>query len=205
MTKAASRRVGLSVMLLLAAPTWAAPPAVNLQVNLQVELRRVRVGAAAPDDGSFSVDTRSGATTRPGDVTVGTRRRDADETVSVWVSNGGRATLRLARERALPTGEWYWSAAPAGAASAALPQATASAAVPTGGAGFGRTRQWIDASRGLQVQARWPGGNAPVLVDVTAMASGRTTVQTSLSLPANRWVELAHQGDTALQLRVSIP
>lgn len=179
------RRVAL--LLCCMPPVFAASPKAPPQLNLRVEMRAQRQLENNAAQGSFSVGTRGGAPAAAGDVTLATQRRDDDDAVQVLVLNGGSASLRIGRQVALPTGEWYWGSG--------------------GGknAGFAQTRQWIDASRGFQVTPRWPGGSAPVTLDIHAAARGSTGVQTQVQLPLDEWTDFARSGSTLLQVRVSKP
>jgi hypothetical protein len=173
-----------ALLLCCALPVFAAPPKTPPQVNLRVEMRVQRQAENSAVQGSFSVGTRGGATTAAGDVTLSSQRRDADDTAQVLVLNGGSASLRIGRQVSLPTGEWYWGGK---------------------NAGFAQTRQWIDASRGFQVTPRWPGGSAPVALDINAAARGSTSLQTQVQLPLDEWTDFARSGATLLQVRVSAP
>lgn len=173
-----------ALLLGCALPVLAAPPKAPPQVNLRVEMRAQRQVENGAVQGSFSVGTRGGTATAGGDVTLATQRRDDDDAVQVLVLNGGSASLRIGRQVALPTGEWVWGGR---------------------NAGFAQTRQWIDASRGFQVAPRWPGGSAPVTLDIGAAARGATSVQTQLQLPLDEWTAFARSGATLLQVRVTAP
>jgi len=166
--------------LCIAMPALAAPP----QVNLWVEMRAVQNDEvqAMQAQGSVVVGTRGSAVAR-GDVTVRTARETADDTAQVLVLNGGSGALRVSRLLALPTAEWAWGGA---------------------GAGVAQERQWIDVGRGFQVRPAWPGGDMPVTIEISAESAGRTAVQTRLALPAGEWTTFARTAQTALQVRVSV-
>ncbi len=180
-------------------PARAAPP----QVNLLVEMRAVSVAerAAAPGHGGWIAGTRGGSPAAAGDVRIGTRRPSADDsaddsandstndsTRQVLVLNGGAAALRTGDLQPLSTGDWAWAGSGTGAATRG---------------GVGQARQWIEVGRGFQVKPSWPGGNAPVTLEISAEAAPRTTAQTRLLLAPRTWTEFARSAQTALQVRVS--
>jgi hypothetical protein len=174
----------LAVVLAVAVapPALAAPPAVNLRV----EMRVVEQAVATRGEGAVTIGTRGGTPAVAGSVRVATDRNAADEVQQVLVQNGASAALRASRLRALPTGEWFW-----------------------GGdqAGFAQTRQWIDAGRGFTVRPAWPGGAAPAQVEIST--SGDTAATTRLALPLGEWLTFARRADglseTLLQLRLELP
>jgi hypothetical protein len=100
--------------------------------------------------------------------------------------------------------QWTWAAprAKAGAASAG------SAA----GAGLVETTQWVDTARGFEVRPSWPGGQAPVRLEIRAEigseaptdASGhsagprRLVVSTTVRVPLGEWFAIGRIGPTAL-------
>ncbi len=171
---------------MLAAPALAAPPPVNLRVEMRAVALDGQAAAAAPGD--VVIGTRRSTPAANGSLVTQTAS-DADAAVEqVLVLNGASATLHLRRLRALPTGEWVFSSS--GSAS---------------GAGAGQTRQWTDAGRGLRVLASWPGGPAPVTLDIAA--TGRRSARTRLRVPLGEWTGFARFGaetGTELQLRVSL-
>ncbi|WP_157991366.1 hypothetical protein [Caldimonas tepidiphila] len=128
------------------------------------------------------------------------------------VLNGGRGGLRLAQGRAL---QWY----------RVLPGPQGWVRVPA--------TVWVEAGQGFSVQPRWPGGEAPVTVEVAAEGGGfeprggaqRSQLLTTLQLPLGEWVTVAEsvderqhrergllsgrQGESArsllVQMRVTVP
>jgi hypothetical protein len=166
------KRRALAV-LLAALPAWAAPPAEDLLV----ELRVLRSAPAAA--GGVTLGTRGGTPPPPGSVTARTDRDDTEETQTVRVRNGTRATLHVPRLVALPTGDWVFGGRNPGVA---------------------QTRQWVDAGRGFSVTPTWAGGGAPVAVEVTA--HGAAALSTSLTLPLDEWQGFASTGGAHWQLRV---
>jgi hypothetical protein len=192
----------------------AAPP----QRNLSVEMRFSDGQADAQRDaqGSVTVGSRSGRVNAGGSVTVqsGSSRQASDATQRVLVLNGGRATLRLAQGLQVDDTEVWWT---------------------PWGPGAAVRSQWVELVNGMEVQPRWPGGAAPVLLEIAAHSAGRATpnsgqplppqasVFTTLQVPMGEWVEVARvQGrqstvssggfgaatssrQRSLQVRVSLP
>lgn len=168
------------------------------QRNLLVEVRQ-------GDEASFTV---SGAGVGGGEVVIGSdgqvsgragvqvesRRRDgaSGSTQQVRVLNGGRAGVRLAQ--AMPLQWWEVVVTPRG------PQLVGQTA-------------WAEAARGFAVLPRWPGGEAPVTVEIqaesgsvsppgalqplgqppAAVDSARTL--TTVQLPLREWVTIASSAE----------
>ncbi|HEV8312758.1 MAG TPA: hypothetical protein VGQ23_06805 [Burkholderiaceae bacterium] len=77
--------------------------------------------------------------------------------------------------------------------------------------------QWTASGHGLQVQPRWPGGAAPVSVELQADAvapladggSVREQLRTTLQLPLDQWAVVAERSGNGarqtLQLKISAP
>jgi hypothetical protein len=172
----ARRLIGIG--LLAASSALAAPPAVNLRV----ELRFVGAEASSGARADVVVGTRGGTPAAAGSLQVQTAPRDAAEAQQVLVLNGARATVATSRLVPLPTGEWAWSG---------------------GTAGVGRTWQWRETGRGFTVKPSWPGGSADVTVDIAA--AGAEAASTRFTLPLDTWRTFAQHGSMLLQLRVSRP
>lgn len=168
------------------------------QRNLLVEVRQ-------GDEASFTV---SGAGVGGGEVVIGSdgqvsgragvqvesRSRDgaSASTQQVRVLNGGRAGVRLAQ--AMPLQWWEVVVTPRG------PQLVGQTA-------------WAEAARGFAVLPRWPGGEAPVTVEIqaesgsasppgalqplgqppAAVDSARTL--TTVQLPLREWVTIASSAE----------
>ncbi len=195
------RLLGLTLWL----PTWVAaqPRAAGLPLrNLLVELRqgeatRFEADEAGVGSGSFVVGADGRASARVG-VTLEARGRDAtaDAVLRVQVINGGRAALRVGASVPL---QWLeWVATPAG---------------PIAIVGSQR----VETGRGFVVRPRWPGGDAPVTVELhsesATLATGglpsrhapdgqplpdgavdRSGLLTTLQLPLGQWVTVASSG-----------
>jgi hypothetical protein len=163
----------------------AAPP----QRNLSVEMRVGDDQADAQRDaqGSVTISSQGSRGGRPnvgGSVTVqsGSTRQMSDSTQSVLVLNGGRATLRLAQGMQVQDTEVWWT---------------------PWGPGAAVRSQWVELVNGMEVSPRWPGGDAPVLLEIAAQSAGRATpnsgqplppqasVFTTVQVPMGEWVEVA--------------
>jgi hypothetical protein len=192
----------------------AAPPQRNLSVEMRVS--DDQADAQRDAQGSVSIGSRGSRANVGGSVAVqaGSSRQASDATQRVLVLNGGRATLRLAQGLQVDDTEVWWT--------------------PWGPGGAVRS-QWVELVNGMEVQPRWPGGDAPVLLEIAAQSAGRATpnsgqplppqasVFTTVQVPMGEWVEVARlQGrqssvsgsgfgastssrQRSLQVRVSLP
>ena len=156
--------------------------------NLLVELRQSDASAAqrerAAAGGSVVIGSDGHVS---GGVGIGAqvRSRDAagDSVQQVRVLNGGRAGVRLARAVPLEFVQIVWT--PQGAQ--VLPSTV-----------------WTETGRGFVVQPRWPGGAAPVTVEVSAEGGGaaeRTQVLTTVQLPLGEWVTIASSAASTSERR----
>jgi hypothetical protein len=210
------RRLVLSLAA-LPLPVFAAPPLP--QRNLLVEMRVSDDGSDARRDAGAAATVRvdsSGRIQGRGTTTVrsASTTQSTDAVQRVLVLNGGRASLRLAQGLAVDDTEVVWTPWGPGAAVRSL---------------------WIELVNGMDVAPRWPGGRAPVTLDIAAQSSGRATQNsglplppqlsafTTVQLPLDEWVEVAQlQGrqsavstsgfgaatssrQRSLQVRVSLP
>jgi hypothetical protein len=192
----------------------AAPPQRNLSVEMRVSEDQAETQRDA--QGSVTIGSRGGRIDAGGSVAVrsGSSRQAADATQRVLVLNGGRASLRLAQGMLVDDTEVWWT---------------------PWGPGAAVRSQWVELVNGMEVQPRWPGGNAPVLIEIAAQSAGRATpnsgqppppqasVFTTVQVPLGEWVEVARlrgrqstvSGDgfgaatssrqRSLQVRVSLP
>jgi hypothetical protein len=192
--------------------------AAPLQRNLAVEMRVSEDQADVQRDaqGSVSIGSRGGRVNAGSSVTVqaGSSRQATDATQRVLVLNGGRATLRLSQGLQVDDAEVWWT---------------------PWGPGAAVRSQWVELVNGMEVQPRWPGGDAPVTLEIAAQSAGRatpnsgqplppqTSVLTTVQVPMGEWVEVARlQGrqssvssggfgaatssrQRSLQVRVSLP
>ena len=203
--------------LLCAGIVHAAPPLRNLSVEMRVS--DDQADAQRDAQGSVTISSQGSRSSRPnvgGSVTVqsGSTRQMSDSTQRVLVLNGGRATLRLAQGMQVQDTEVWWT---------------------PWGPGAAVRSQWVELVNGMEVSPRWPGGDAPVTLEIAAQSAGRATqnsgqplppqasVFTTVQVPMGEWVEVARvQGrqstvsnsgfsaatasrQRSLQVRVSLP
>lgn len=155
-----------------------AEPGRAPMVNLRVELRQAEAGQQSSARAGVAVSERGvafGAGVQDSEAGRGVQQQ-------VLVLNGGRAGLRIGQ--ALPL-QW-WRAVPAG-----------------GGVTWVPGTVWVDAGAGFTVRPHWPGGAAPVTVEVAAESgglesrgfgrgSGRSAqLLSTLQLPLGEWVTVA--------------
>jgi len=168
--------------------------------NLLVELRQADDVAASGQStgvsGGAVVIGSDGQVS--GNVGIGahSRSRDAsrDTVQQVRVLNGGQASVRLARAVPLQFLHVVWSQQGLQAMPATL---------------------WTETGRGFAVRPRWPGGQSPVTVEVSAesgstgggmsggsMSSGeRRQLLTTVQLPLGEWVTIASSDESASSRR----
>lgn len=173
--------IGLAALLCLGL-AQAAPPQRNLSVEMRVNDEQGDAQREA--QGSVSIGSRGGRASAGGAVTLhsGSSRQFSDSAQRVLVLNGGRATLRLAQGLSVDDTEVWWT--------------------PWGPGAVVRS-QWVELVNGMQVQPRWPGGDAPVTLEIAAHSAGRAapnsgqplppqaSVFTTVQLPLGEWVEVA--------------
>lgn len=166
------------------------PPSSGLPLrNLLVE---VRMGDAA-SLASSTAGIESGAVVIGSDgrmsgrasVDVDARSRDAGlrSMQQLRVLNGGRGALRIGSSQPVQWLQIGWT--------------------PQGPAVVGLGSSWVDTGRGIVVQPRWPGGDAPVTVELQAESSSApgadgsiasASTLTTLALPLGEWVTVAESG-----------
>lgn len=183
------------------------PPSVQAQVDTRVPLRnllvewriegqgQVRDSGAGVRQGRVIIDSQRGVVVQ-GDVRAGTWQTESQtrSVQQVQVLNGGRARLYVGRSQ--PYTVWQWAYVPAqrGAVQA-----------------WGQTA-WLDLGQGLTVRPRWPGGQAPVTVELEARASGQSAyepdgqvryseVASTVAVPLGEWTVVARSGRSAQQTR----
>jgi hypothetical protein len=162
--------------------------------ELLVELRVVRESDVAADGAS---DSNAAVAVAP--ATVLSTRSLADELPPpqmLRLANGGRGVLRNVRR--MPV-FWLQAAAVQGQAQAGRGQT---------GALLNQRLIWLEAGQTLAVQASWPGGRAPVKVDLAldtraldttraqqgVPATQSRSVSTQLVTPMGRWTTFAAIG-----------
>jgi hypothetical protein len=201
-----TRAWALALMLACVAGHAAGPPLPqrNLSVEARITEQSLAERQAAGAAGGVVIDSR-GNTSVQGGVTLraGSDATGSQQVQRVLVLNGGRATLRLSTLTPLPTLELAWIGRTSGAAS----QVT-----------------WVDVGSGLAVRPSWPGGQAPVRVEVEIDSGSQrnsqagisrddprgtdrgietTRVQTELSLPLGVWITVADVSESASGSRSS--
>lgn len=193
-----TRRVVLVWWLLCAgAAAFAQDQKLPLR-NLLVEVRQgdeasLTVSGGGVSSGEVVIGSGGQVSGRAG-VQVESRSRDSTlgTTQQVRVLNGGRASVRLAQ--ALPLQWWEVIVTPRG--TQVVSQTT-----------------WAEAARGFAVLPRWPGGEAPVTVEIQAEsgsvsqpgalqalgqpqgAVGTARTLTTVQLPLHEWVTIASSGE----------
>jgi hypothetical protein len=172
---------------LLLAPLCAgalAQTAALPQRNLRAELRWVDSSQlerrAAEASGSVTIGT---GVAPAGQVTLRSDSRAAEGEVlqQVLVLNGGTAQVRLAQ--AVPL---QWVEAVQG---------------PRGGAVAVLRQTWVEAATGVVLRPRWPGGGAPVELEVSAEVSTglqQAVTGTRVLVPLGEWFTVA-RSDTQSQ------
>lgn len=215
-----------------AGSAWAGPrdglPARNLLIewrtNGQGSSQERQVGVQT---GRIIIDSRRGVVGRAG-IQAGTLQTesDSDTVQQVMVLNGGRARLFMGRTQAVTTWQWAW--APQGGATGSGGGSFGSYGPSSGSSGQGGQGQrppvqvypqtvWIDLGQGLMVTPRWPGGQAPVTVELEAQSrepmqgsayggqldpdgqTRRTEVASTVSVPLGRWTVIARNGGQVQQ------
>ncbi len=208
--------VAAAAWLGLAAALAAPPlPQRNLSVEMRIsdeslDTRRDAAAGASVTIGSTGrVDAAGGASVRSR-----SQQQGLDAVQRVLVLNGGRASLRLAQGLTVDDTEVFWT---------------------PWGPGAAVRSQWIELVNGMQVAPRWPGGEAPVTLEIAAQSAGRATQNsgqalppqlstfTTVQVPLDEWVEVAQlqsrqasvsrsgfsaataSRQRSLQVRVSLP
>lgn len=152
----------------------AAPPQRNLSVELRVSDEQVDDRSSA----TVTVGSRGGRSGAEVVARAGSARRDAVQ--RVLVLNAGQATLHLSQGVPVDDTEVWWT--------------------PWGPGAVVRSR-WLDLVDGLQVRPLWPGGTAPVTLEIGAQRSAapgtgaalpaQWTLLTTVQAPLGEWVTVA--------------
>jgi hypothetical protein len=224
----ASRALLAGLATLVAASAIAGPsdlPARNLLVEWRIGGQgssQLRQGGI--QTGRVIIDSRRGVIGQAG-VTYGTTQIESSghSVQQVTVLNGGRARLFFGSSQPVTTWQWAWAPGQAGqggwtsygpiegqsgpdddiadrhggrpAPVQIVPQTT-----------------WIDLGQGLVVTPRWPGGRAPVTVELEARSSEplqggvytgrvepdgqvrRSELSSTVSVPLGEWTVVARNG-----------
>jgi len=233
-------------MTLLAGVVWAGVGALPAQAesglpqrNLLIEWRTSGQGQTQQRDqgirsGQIIVDSRGGVIGRTS-IGMSTVQTDSqsDTVQQVQVLNGGRARLFVGRTVSHTVWQWAWTGSGnQGGMGGTGTTGGLGVIGPLAGSGgateqvAGRAPQvvpqvvpqtvWIDLGQGLNVRPRWPGGRAPVVVELEAqsrqpMGAGsvysgqmdpdgqtrRMEVSSTLSVPLGEWAVVARSGGRA--------
>ena len=143
----------------------AAPPQRNLSVEMRVDEQQFDAQHGA--QGSVSIGSRGAAADARGSVVVsaGSARQALQATQRVLVLNGGRATLRVAQGMPVDDLEIWWT---------------------PWGPGAALRSQWVELVDGFEVRPLWPGGDAPVTLEVSAQRSAPGAPAPGAGMPAAR-------------------
>jgi len=197
----------LAIAGLAAGSARAQPP----QRNLVIQVRLVGAEAAA-DGADDSADGEAPQAAAPNaGYSVGTRpAADAPPAVqTLHVLNGQKGYLRFSN--AVPI-QWVQAVAVGRAHGAAGSAGTPGASAPAAGDGVAVANglAWIEAGQSLAVQARWPGGRAPVALEIAIEtqaagaqdggappASARREAHTTVLAPLGHWTTFASVGSAA--------
>ena len=183
-------------------------PLRNLVVEWRIEGQgQIRDSGAGVRQGRVIIDSQRGVVAQ-GDVRLGTWQTESQtqSVQQVQVLNGGRARLFVGRSQ--PYTVWQWAYAPA-QAPRHRPHHPGDRLPPV--QVWGQT-EWLDLGQGLNVRPRWPGGQAPVTVELEASASQpsayepdgqirRTEVASTVAVPLGEWTAVARSGRRAQATR----
>ena len=213
---------------LLASPAHAGPrdlPARNLLVEWRIGGQgssQLRQGGI--QTGRVIVDSRRGVIGQAG-VTYGTTQIESsgNSVQQVTVLNGGRARLFFGSSQPVTTWQWAWAPGQGGGGgwTSHGPLDAQGSAQGSDAGQQGRHNSpvqivpqttWIDLGQGLVVTPRWPGGRAPVTVELEARSSEpaqggaytgrvepdgqvrRSEVASTVSVPLGEWTVVARNG-----------
>lgn len=208
----------------LAAPKEADLPARNLVVEWRLngmnQAQRQQLGVRT---GQIIVDSRGNIVGRTG---IGLSSTETERRVAsvqqVQVINGGRARLFVGETQSHLVWQWAWMDASGSSDGRSLgvigPATSGASTQPSPQPRLTAQTVWIDIGQGLHVRPRWPGGSAPVLVELEAEArepvmaggvpssrlepDGQTRhieVGSTLSVPLDEWTVVARSGSRVAQ------
>lgn len=194
--------------------------------NLLVEWRIGGQGSSQARQGGVQtgrviIDSRRGVIGQAG-VTYGTTQIESSghSVQQVTVLNGGRARLFFGSTQPVTTWQWAWAPGQGGGGgwSSYGPLEGQPGQQPDQGRSGNPINivpqtVWIDLGQGLVVTPRWPGGRAPVTVELEARSSEpaqaggvysgqldpdgqvrRTEVSSTISVPLGEWTVVARNG-----------
>lgn len=163
--------------------------------NLLVELRWVESGISAAAvagvrQGAVVVGTGGSVSTRPGGVSLSTRRveQDSSQQHQLLVLNGGTASVMLAEVELL---QWLDYGVSLRSPGEARPQPAAR------GEALLRSVP-VERRSGFVLSPSWPGGEQPVRVELRALAPsgarGETEILSTVQVPLGQWLTVARRG-----------
>lgn len=203
-------------------------PARNLLVEWRTSGERSQQERRAGlRQGQVTIDTRgvwSTGTLQAGTVQTESRQ---DSTQQVQVLNGGRARLYVGTSQPLTV--WQWAGPVGGGGGLGGYGPSNGVSVGNGGGNSGASGYggqalpqtvWVDLGQGLSVTPRWPGGRAPVVVELEAQTrqsaspggrllgrvdpdgqTRRSELASTLSVPLGQWTVVARSGGRSEQQR----
>ncbi|MBA4216627.1 MAG: hypothetical protein C0460_04770 [Methylibium sp.] len=181
------RRVLLLTCLLLPARLAAAPPAVQLLVELRwVDSRLAPAAVAAVRDGAVVVGTAGSVSPRGPGVVTSTAAAPPPPVQRLLVLNGQRAALRLTTREPLQWVDAFIEIDPSAAPASAARRVYA-----------GPRQGERQAVQRFSVTPTWPGGNAPVRL-AFEVEDGEVDIQSTLDLPMQRWQTVARSGGSGM-------
>ncbi len=233
-------QAGLATWSALAPSRASAGPRDLPARNLLVEWRIGGQGSSQLRQGGIQtgrviIDSRRGVIGQAG-VTYGTTQTESsgNSVQQVTVLNGGRARLFFGSSQPVTTWQWAWAGGQGGGGGwtsygplEGSGQGGDEVAERHGGRNQGRGQgqgrsspinivpqtTWIDLGQGLVVTPRWPGGRAPVTVELEARSSEpaqpgaaysgqldpdgqvrRTELSSTVSVPLGEWTVVARNG-----------
>ena len=209
------------------APIASAGPHDLPARNLLVEWRIGGQGSSQLRQGGIQtgrviIDSRRGVIGQAG-VTYGTTQIESsgNSVQQVTVLNGGRARLFFGSTQPVTTWQWAWAPGQSGGGGGGGWTSYGPEDAQSGQGGQGGRNApinivpqttWIDLGQGLVVTPRWPGGRAPVTVELEARSSEpaqggaytgrvepdgqvrRSEVASTVSVPLGEWTVVARNG-----------
>lgn len=196
------RRVVLWGLLAgLSGAVWAEGRDARLPLrNLLVEWRvqgqgQTRQTQGGIQTGRIVVDSRRGVITEAsGNWSTVQTDGQTQSVQQLQVLNGGRARLFVGESK--PYLNWQWSMAP---------QSQGGTLQAPGAVQVWAQTAWLDVGRGITVRPSWPGGRAPVTVELEAQVSQqqpyepdgqvrRNEVLSTVAIPLGEWAVVARSG-----------
>jgi hypothetical protein len=185
-----------TVLLLLLIGLWSSARAESLpRKNLWVELRWVDIqvstaAVAAVRDGAVVLGT-TGSYSPRGQVVLGTGNQDGtiQALPRLMVLNGRSASVQISETSPVQWLDYAVELAPGARGASAAAGARVYAAPRSGHA---------TQLRGFSVSPRWPGGQAPVQVELRSSSdqgTGQAELFSTVQIPLGQWLTIARSGD----------